>query len=197
MKRGLERRKRLTAAVAVGVVVGMVGLAYAAVPLYRIFCQVTGYGGTPRIVEKATAETGERVIKVRFNADTAGGMPWAFKPEQREVRVRVGEPTLAFFRASNPTARSITGQASYNVTPNKAGPYFSKIECFCFTEQTLGPGESAEMPVSFFVDPSISNDPTLDDVTTITLSYTFFRLDAKAAPVKLSAAGGAGREQVN
>jgi len=193
----LQRRNRLTATLAVGVVVGMVGLAYAAVPLYRLFCQVTGFGGTPRIAEAAAAEAGERIIKVRFNADTAADLPWRFRPAQREVAVKVGETVLAYYRAENPSARAVTGQAAYNVTPLKAGPYFSKIDCFCFTEQRLEPGQSVDMPVSFFVDPSISDDPTLNDVTTITLSYTFFRLDEEAAPRKLSVGPADGREDIN
>lgn len=193
----LQRRNRLTAAVAVGVVAGMVGLAYAAVPLYRLFCQVTGFGGTPRIVESASSETGERIVTVRFNADTAAGMPWRFKPRQREITVKVGEPALAYYEAQNLTARPITGQATYNVTPLKAGPYFNKVDCFCFSEQRLAPGQSAEMPVSFFVDPAISEDPTLDDVSTITLSYTFFRLEGETVPRKVSAGPLDTREGVN
>jgi cytochrome c oxidase assembly protein subunit 11 len=195
----LGRRKLMTAAIAGGVVAGMLGLAYASVPLYRLFCQVTGFGGTPLIADGASETVGERVVKVRFNADTAAGMPWRFRPAQREISVRVGENALAFYRAENPTDAAVTGQASYNVTPAKAAPYFNKIDCFCFTEQRLDAGASADMPVSFFVDPAISEDPTLDDVTTITLSYVFFRLDEPEKAVKLSRApepgkGSAARE---
>ena len=173
---GQNRRIRITALVAAGVVFGMVGAAYAAVPLYQIFCQVTGFGGTTQTAEAAPAEAGERVVTVRFNADTARAMPWRFRPRQRAVTVRVGEQTLASYEAVNPTDRRIVGSATFNVTPAKAGAYFNKIECFCFTEQALTPGQSVDMPVSFFVDPSISDDPNLDDVTTITLSYTFFEV---------------------
>ncbi|MDA1098091.1 MAG: cytochrome c oxidase assembly protein [Proteobacteria bacterium] len=173
---GHSRRTRLTALAAVCVVFGMVGAAYAAVPLYRLFCQVTGFGGTTQVAAQAPAAVGERVITVRFNADTANAMPWRFRPQQRAVTVRVGEQTLALYEASNPSQRRIVGSATFNVTPAKAGAYFNKIECFCFTEQALLPGESVDMPVSFFVDPAISDDPNLDDVNNITLSYTFFEV---------------------
>jgi cytochrome c oxidase assembly protein subunit 11 len=176
----LRRRNRTTALVAACAVAGMVGAAYASVPLYRLFCQVTGYGGTPQIAEQAPESAGERMITVRFNADTARDLPWRFRPEQREVTLKVGEQALAFYSASNPSDRRITGTATFNVTPLKAGPYFNKIECFCFTEQVLEPGGSVDMPVSFFVDPDISKDPTLDDVRTITLSYTFFEAGTDA-----------------
>ena len=169
-------RNRLTALVAAGVVFTMIGAAYAAVPLYQIFCQVTGFGGTTQVAEEAPAEIGERIITVRFNADTARNMPWKFSPQQRAVTLHVGEQTLAFYQASNPTDRAIVGSSTFNVTPAKAGAYFNKIECFCFTEQVLVPGQSVDMPVSFFVDPAISDDPNLDDVKTITLSYTFFEV---------------------
>ena len=177
MNEAQKRRNRLTAGIAVGVVVGMVGLAYASVPLYRLFCQVTGFGGTPQVAESAPAEIGERVIAVRFNADTGADMPWRFRPVAREMEVRVGEPALAFYRAENPSDRPVAGQASYNVTPLKAGAYFNKVDCFCFTEQRLAAGQSVDMPVSFFIDPAIAEDPNLDDVKTITLSYVFFRLE--------------------
>ena len=169
-------RIRLTALVAAGVVFGMVGVAYAAVPLYQIFCQVTGYGGTTQVAAAAPAEVGGRSITVRFNADTAHAMPWRFRPRQRAIAVRVGEQSLALYEAVNSSQRRIVGSATFNVTPAKAGAYFNKIECFCFTEQALAPGESVDMPVSFFVDPAISDDPNLDDVNTITLSYTFFEV---------------------
>ena len=173
----LKRRNRIMAIASIGLVVSMVGLAYAAVPLYRLFCQVTGYGGTTQTAEAASSEIGERIIKVRFNADISAGLPWRFKPVQREMTLRVGETGLAFFRAVNQGQNAISGQATFNVTPLKAGIYFNKIECFCFTEQRLEPGQTVDMPVSFFIDPEISKDPNLDDVKTITLSYTFFQLD--------------------
>ncbi len=172
------RRNAATGLVLAGVALGMIGLAFAAVPLYTLFCQVTGYGGTSQVAATAPGapqgQAAGRVITVQFDASVARGMPWKFKPVQREVTVRLGEETLAFYTAHNPLGRRVMGTASYNVTPHKAGPYFSKIECFCFTEQVLEPGQSIDMPVSFFVDPDIVNDRNLDDVGTITLSYTFF-----------------------
>ncbi len=183
-----NRRIRLTALVAASVVVGMVGAAYAAVPLYQMFCQVTGFGGTTQVAEDVPAAVGERVITVRFNADTARAMPWKFQPQQRAVTLKVGEQALALYEAVNPTERRIVGTSTFNVTPLKAGPYFNKIECFCFTEQALAPGQSVDMPVSFFVDPEISKDPNLDDVKTITLSYTFFEVADDIADNKKVAA---------
>jgi cytochrome c oxidase assembly protein subunit 11 len=170
-------RKTVTVVALGSVVVGMLGLTAAAVPLYRLFCQVTGYGGTTQRVEAAPAEQVEQTITVRFNADVAHDLPWAFQPEQRQLEVRIGEQSLAVYRASNNSNRPIVGQATYNVTPFKAGPYFSKIACFCFDEQILQPGEEVDMPVSFYVDPEILSDPNTQDVHTITLSYTFFLLE--------------------
>ncbi|MDD9993537.1 MAG: cytochrome c oxidase assembly protein [Rhodospirillales bacterium] len=169
-----SRRRTATALVLGGVVCGMVGLAFGAVPLYKLFCQVTGFGGTTQVAEEAPVTIGERVVTVRFNADTARDLPWYFKPEQREIKVRVGEMAMAFYNAVNQSDRALIGTSTFNVTPVKAGAYFNKIECFCFEEQTLAPGERADFPVSFFVDPDIVEDRRLDDVTTITLSYTFF-----------------------
>ena len=173
-------RNGIVAATLVAVVVGMVGLSFASVPLYRLFCQITGFGGTPNI---ATApdrvKASERTIAVRFDANVNPALPWAFRPEQLEVRVRLGEPTLAFYKAVNQSDRAVTGTATFNVTPYKAGNYFSKIECFCFTEQRLEAHQSADMPVQFFVDPEIFTDPNTRDVTTITLSYTFFPVEAE------------------
>ena len=169
-----SRRRTATALILGGVVCGMVGLAFGAVPLYKLFCQVTGFGGTTQVAEEAPVEIGERLVTVRFNADTARDLPWRFKPEQREITVRVGEMAMAFYNAVNQSDRVLIGSSTFNVTPVKAGAYFNKIECFCFEEQTLAPGERADFPVSFFVDPDIVEDRRLDDVSTITLSYTFF-----------------------
>lgn len=171
------RNKRLTAGVLVAVVGGMVALTAASVPLYRLFCQVTGYGGTTQVAA-APSKAVDRYVTVRFNADREPGLPWRFRPMQREIRVRLGETAVAFFEAENTGDAPITGTATYNVTPFKVGPYFSKIECFCFTEQTLAPGERAQMPVSFFVDAGMLDDWNVADVKTITLSYTFFRARA-------------------
>lgn len=168
-------RRVATALVLGGVVVGMAGLAFAAVPLYRLFCQVTGFGGTVQVAEAAPAEIGARIVTVRFNADTARDLPWRFVPERRQMAVRVGEVNMAFYSAENLSDRALVGSSTFNVTPVKAGAYFNKIECFCFTEQTLAPGRQVEMPVSFFIDPDLARDRNLDDLTAITLSYTFFR----------------------
>lgn len=172
-----NRRNRRVALTCAAVVVGMTGLAFASAPLYDLFCRVTGFGGTPMRAESlpGSVQPSEHMITVRFNADTGPGMPWKFQPVQREVKVRPGEEILIFYRASNPTARPVSGQASFNVTPEKAGQYFNKIACFCFEEQVLQPGQSVDMPVSFFVDPEMLTNPKTRDVNTITLSYTFFR----------------------
>lgn len=175
--RGAKRGKTLTVLVLVGLVFVMAGLTAASVPLYRLFCRVTGYGGTTQVAEALPASALEQTIRVRFNADVDPKLPWAFQPEQREVEVRIGEQHLALFRARNRSDHPIVGQAVYNVTPDKAGLYFDKIACFCFNEQVLQPGEEVDMPVSFFVDPEILSDPNTQDVHTITLSYTFFMLE--------------------
>jgi len=189
-----KRRNIASLIILSGVVFSMVGLAFAAVPLYRIFCQVTGYGGTTQTADAAPSEIGERIIVVRFNADTAGGLEWRFKPVQLEVTLHVGEVALAFYEAENQSLRTILGTSTFNVTPLKAGQYFNKIDCFCFEEQLLAAGERAEFPVSFFVDPDISKDPLLDDIKTITLSYTFFDKGQEALDDYLIEMNVAGRE---
>ncbi|MCO6186839.1 cytochrome c oxidase assembly protein [Rhizobium sp. L1K21] len=155
-------------------VFGMTGMAYAAVPLYKIFCQVTGYGGTTRQVEQASDVILDRTIKVRFDGNVADGLPWDFRPDQREVELRIGETKQVYFRAKNLFNKETTGQATFNVTPQAAGAYFNKIQCFCFTEQTLQPGEEKEMAVLFFVDPDIVNEPETKSINTLTLSYTVY-----------------------
>ncbi len=173
--RPTRRARNLTVVfLSVGVIFGMFGLVAASVPLYRLFCQVTGYGGTTQRAEAASEVVSDETITVRFNADVNSRLPWRFQPEQRAMTLAIGESGLAFYQATNLSARVITGTATFNVTPFKAGPYFNKIACFCFTEQTLQPGQTVDMPVSFFVDPAILEDPDLADVHTITLSYTFF-----------------------
>jgi len=169
-----KQRNRRTALSLLMIVVGMGCMAFASVPLYRLFCQATGFGGTTQRAETAPAQIADRIITVQFDA-TVGDVPWEFEPVQREVAARVGETELIVYRAHNASRQGITGTATFNVTPSKAGQYFDKIQCFCFTEQTLQPGETAELPVSFFIDPAILQDHDLDDVDTITLSYTFFR----------------------
>ena len=173
-ERGRSRNARTGLALS-ALVCAMVGLAFASAPLYRLFCQVTGYGGTTQVAEAAPGEVSERRITVRFNADVNPKLPWRFEPLERAVTLRVGEPGLTFYRAVNLADRPVSGTATFNVTPLKAGPYFAKTQCFCFDEQRLAAREAVEMGVSFFIDPAILEDRNLDDVTTVTLSYTFFR----------------------
>jgi len=155
-------------------VVSMVGVSYAAVPLYKLFCQVTGYGGTTQRVEQMSDTILDRTVKVRFDSNVAAGLPWEFKPVQREVELKIGETIQIAYTAENTSDQTTYGQATFNVTPMSAGAFFNKIQCFCFTENELKPGETMNMPVVFFVDPAIVDDPDAKDVTTITLSYTFF-----------------------
>jgi cytochrome c oxidase assembly protein subunit 11 len=186
------RRNSVVAVCLAGLVVGMVGLSFAAVPLYRLFCQATGYGGTPMIGQGAPEVVGADApaITVRFNANTNPGLPWTFRPVQSATRLRAGEEGIAFYTARNDAGVPVTGVSTYNVTPEKVGKYFHKTACFCFIEQTLAPGQAIEMPVSFWVDPAIARDPNTREVTTITLHYTFFRsLDDAAKAGALANAG--------
>lgn len=183
-------RNARTALFGVGVIAAMVGLTAASVPLYDWFCRVTGYGGTTQRAEGSPVEVLDRAITVRFNADIDPGLGWRFEPVQRTVEVKIGENRLAFYTATNATDRPLVGTATFNVTPYDAGPYFSKIHCFCFEEQPLMPGETVEMPVSFYVDPAILDDPDTAELETITLSYTFFL--AERATDELAATGDAG-----
>ena len=160
--------------ICLGVTFGMLGMAYAAVPLYEIFCQVTGYAGTTQRAEDSTGEVLEKTINVRFDSNISNELDWEFAPKQREVTLKLGEKATAFYTAKNVGKFDSFGTATFNVSPGAAGVYFNKIDCFCFTEQKLAAGESVDMPVLFFVDPDIVNDPLLKDATTITLSYTFF-----------------------
>jgi cytochrome c oxidase assembly protein subunit 11 len=173
----LNRKNRKTAITALAAVAGMVALSFASVPLYRAFCQITGFDGTTMRADKPADRVLKREVAVRFDATVGQGLPWTFKPEQVSQTLHVGETGLAFYAAKNLTDRPITGRATFNVQPAKAGQYFNKIECFCFTEQTLKPGEEVSMPVTYFIDPAIADDRGLDDVQTITLSYTFFPWD--------------------
>jgi len=181
-----EKSNLRVAVVAGGVAVGMVGVAYAAVPLYQIFCQVTGFGGTTQRADTSPEQILDQKITVAFDANVNSSLNWTFEPVQHSQTIRIGEQTLAFYKASNASSKSVTGTAIFNVTPVGAGAYFSKIECFCFSEQTLKAGETVDMPVSYFVDPDIVNDPDMKSVTTITLSYTFYAVDE--GPVKTSSA---------
>ena len=155
------------------VAVTMASLSFAAVPFYRWFCQVTGFAGTTAVSETGSDVVLDRMVKIRFDASLEAGMPWTFKPVQREMDEQIGQDTLAFYEAHNPTDRPVAGRAGFNVAPDSAGGYFTKIDCFCFTEQVLQPGETVQMPVSFFVDPAIVDDPEGQFVQEITLSYTF------------------------
>lgn len=154
----------------------MLALSYAAVPLYQMFCQKTGYGGTTQRATALPTRQENRLITVRFNSDTHRNLPWRFVPLQQQITVKVGEVGLAFYQAENHSPEPVVGMATYNVTPDKAGIYFNKVDCFCFVEQRLEPGQIVDMPVQFFLDPDLVKDERLNDVTTITLSYTFFRL---------------------
>lgn len=175
----LEQRNRKVGLYALGLALAMLALGYAAVPLYRIFCQVTGFGGTPQVATEAQAQgvraTGD-TISIRFDSNVAPGMPWDFQPEQRTMDVRIGERYLTFYTARNNSDQPVTGQAGYNVSPDQTGPFFTKVQCFCFTEQTLQPHQQVRMPVYFYVDPAILDDANSKGVQQITLSYTFFRL---------------------
>lgn len=173
----------------VSVVLVMGGLAWASVPFYDWFCRVTGFGGTPGTASAGSEEILDETIKVRFSASKERDMPWEFKPMQREVEIRLGETGLAFYEAYNPTDRPIAGQASYNVTPYEAGGFFDKIDCFCFTEQILQPGERVQMPVTYFVDPEILQDRDAKYANTITLSYTFYEIDLPEEQAALATDG--------
>jgi len=164
----------ITAAVCVVFVAAMVGMSFAAVPLYRMFCQVTGFGGATVRADVAPETISDRTVTVRFDANVANGLGWSFRPVQREVTVRIGAVAEVAYVAESRTARPTIGTATFNVTPLAAGAYFSKIDCFCFTEQSLAPGEVVEMPVVFFIDPALLDDPEMDFTDTLTLSYTFF-----------------------
>lgn len=190
------RAHRRTAAWLVAVLATMASLAWAAVPLYDWFCRVTGYGGETRVAAGASDVILDRTVTVRFDASTERDMPWTFRPLVREMDVRIGETGLAFYEALNPTDRPVAGTASYNVAPFAAGRHFTKIDCFCFEMQVLQPGESVQMPVSFYVDPALVDDREGRFVHTITLSYTFYETDlpdARQAALDESS-GPAGRE---
>ena len=185
------RQHRKVAFAVTGVVFFMTGMSFAAVPLYDLFCRVTGYGGTPKVAISASAERGERDILVRLDANVSGGLPWKFEAEANQVMLRTGETATVFYKIRNMSDRETVGIASYNVAPDQAGAWFNKIACFCFTEQRLGPGETMDMPVVFFLDPALEKNETMKSVSSVTLSYTFFpvkepaRVGAAPAPPKL------------
>jgi cytochrome c oxidase assembly protein subunit 11 len=181
---GELRRRHLRVALYCGVfVAAMVGMSFAAVPLYDLFCRTTGFGGTPLVAKRAPAQTIERTIVVRLDANVAAGLGWSFAPEQRTIELKVGESKLVHYVARNTDAHASVGTATYNVSPPVAGGYFNKLQCFCFTEQRLAAGEQLEMPVVFFIDPAIAKDPEMAGIREITLSYTFFPSQKKRAPL--------------
>jgi cytochrome c oxidase assembly protein subunit 11 len=181
-------RDATVAAICGFVVVLMVGASYAAVPFYNWFCRATGFNGTTQVAESApTGAPLERRIAVRFDSNVAGGLPWKFEPEQTEINIKIGEVVTIYYTVTNQSARTTTGQAAYNVAPLTVGAYFQKINCFCFTEQTMAPGETRQMPVVFYVDPAIVKDNDNDGLNTITLSYTFYPVrDPAPTPVAAS-----------
>ncbi|HEY6984341.1 cytochrome c oxidase assembly protein [Reyranella sp.] len=194
MKRPIDRNARL-AWTMVLVVGGMLGLAYAAVPLYQAFCKATGFAGTPLVAQSDDHPVIARTMVVRFDSNTDSNLPWRFEPEQREVTVHLGEQKLVYFRATNLSQRPIVGTATYNITPEAPAKWFNKLQCFCFTEQLLKPGQSVDMPVLFFVDPDMDKDRRYDDVHTVTLSYTFYESKTERAKILLGslAAGHTGK----
>lgn len=182
------RSNRRLVGTLVAVVLTMGALAWAAVPFYSWFCQVTGFAGTTQVATRGADRVLDRTVRVRFDANVMPGLDWTFRPMQREMRVRIGETAMAFYEAVNNSDQTLTGQASYNVSPDAAGYFFDKIQCFCFTEQTLKPGERVEMPLTFFVSPDMVDDRDAADIQDITLSYTFFKLDdRKTASAKVDA----------
>ena len=183
----MRRRKGATALLLTSVVAGMVGLSFASVPLYRLFCQATGFGGTTQRADRAPANASDAIVTIRFNAETAPDLGWEFHPLQDAVTVHPGEQRQIFYRAVNKNPQPVTASATFNVTPAKSGIYFDKLQCFCFSEQHLEPGESADMGVVFFVDPDILTDPNTTELRTITLSYTMFRAHTPVRPTASAA----------
>lgn len=188
MKLGNQR----LAAMVITLAFAMVGASYAAVPLYRLFCAATGYNGTPQVAEAAPSARGKRIVNVRFDANVGAGLDWTFEPEIASIDLRTGDVATIFYKVTNRGAKESVGVARYNVAPDAAGAFFNKIACFCFTEQTLAPGESLEMPVAFFLDPALEQDELMAEISGVTLSYTFY-------PVKkppLAQAEAAGRKKL-
>ncbi len=178
-----KRRRTLIASGVVAAVAFSLGMSFAAVPLYRVFCQATGFAGTTQRAEAASTRRGARTIAVRFDANVAPGLPWSFEPETPEINLRTGETATVYFKVTNRSARPTLAEAQYNVTPDVAGAYFDKIACFCFSQQHLGPNQTAEMPVVFFLNPALEEDETMAKIDTLTLSYTFFAPAAGGRPV--------------
>ena len=186
-RRSHHRRNRVTVILLFSVVAGMVGLSFASVPLYRLFCAATGFGGAIQRAQTSPTRISVRLITVRLDAQVAPGLDWEFRPLVNSIAVHPGAQSQVVFRAVNRTAAPVTAQAVYNVTPTKAGIYFDKLQCFCFNSQTLAPGQSADMPVVFFVDPDIAADPNTSEIGSITLSYTMFRAPQTEPPTEAAA----------
>ena len=200
MSEAAPNRHLRTGLMAGGIALAMVGLAFASVPLYRVFCQVTGFGGTTMKVDASTLPSDNVVrslagksVKVRFDGNVRGGLPWKFGPAQGPVDVKIGEQNIIYYKASSSADLPTTGSATFNVTPEAAGRYFAKIQCFCFNEQTLNPGQTVEMPVVFYVDPAILDDPDTRDITEITLSYSFYPV---AEPTKAPGVYATGKADI-
>ncbi len=170
----------------IGLVIFMVGVAFAAVPLYKMFCQTTGYGGTTQVAHSFAKEIRERRFTVRFTATVNKSLPWSFKPLQKQVSVRAGETGFALYKVTNNSDQPVVGMATYNVTPDKAGGYFNKVECFCFLEQRLEPHQTVDMPLLFYIDPEVTDDPSMKEVQEITLAYTFFKFKSPSTATGVS-----------
>jgi cytochrome c oxidase assembly protein subunit 11 len=190
------RRNRRTMTTLFCVVAGMIGLSFASVPLYDLFCRVTGYGGTTQVASAFPTQVLDRTMRVAFDAQAHKDLPWAFTPDTREIEVKIGQSGLVTFSATNTSDHAIVGTAVYNVTPAKLGKYFHKVQCFCFEEQVIEPGKTVHFPVYFFIDPALAEDRAMQDVAAVTLSYTFFKAPnqepAKAAPGVIGAVRGPG-----
>ena len=178
---GLFRRNRLAPLLSAAAGLGMLGLAFASVPLYRMFCAATGYEGTPQVAGGASAIHGSRTLRVRFDANVGGGLPWNFEPEQPQIDLRTGQTATVFFKVSNRSDRAVTAHAVFNVGPGSTGGYFNKISCFCFTDQTLAAHEMVEMPVVFYLDPALEKDESMRGVDEVWLSYTFYQAKGSGA----------------
>ena len=185
-----SRRHALVATVVLAVACGMVGLSYASVPLYRAFCRATGFAGTTQVATVAPDRKGARSLTVRFDTNVGHGLPWTFEPEVPEITLQTGATATVYFKVRNDAGRPITGRAEYNVSPDVVGGYFDKINCFCFSEQTIGPNETVEMPVVFFLDPALEKDKSLLAVDAVTLSYTFYPVREPTRPVAADDATG-------
>ena len=189
LRQDAARRHRAVGLACAAVAAGMVGMSYAAVPLYRMFCQVTGFGGTTQVAVAPSTTVLDKTIVMRFDANVADNFAWKFEPVKRKFDLKIGENRIASYRATNISDKPLTGTATFNVSPESAGVYFNKIECFCFTEQTLQPGESVDMPVSFFVDAGFADDPNTAHISQLTLSYTFYPVAEPKAAARVDVSG--------